>query len=249
MGILSAAVGSECRFVMKIVIVGTGSGVPHSCMVEPRNRNPFHEQREWMVERQIEGRGVNDPRVLAAMRSIPRDRFVPEPYRSLAYEDSPLPIGHDQTISQPYIVALMTQYLELTGTERVLEIGTGCGYQTAILARCAAEVYSIEIVPALSRHATRILSELNIENVHLRTGDGYQGWIEAAPFDAIMLTAAPRNPPSPLLEQLNEGGRMILPVGEFTQELVLITREEGKIFSRVVEYVRFVPMTGEAQQN
>ncbi len=203
--------------------------------------------RELMVRDQIASRGVSDERVLAAMRKVPRHELVPEPYRALAYSDRPLPIGEGQTISQPYIVAYMTEQLRLTGDERVLEVGTGSGYQAAVLAELVAEVYTIEIVPPLARRAARDLARLGYDNVTVREGDGYRGWPDQAPFDAIIITAAPPRIPEPLLEQLKPGGRMVLPVGEHYQELVLITRDEQGLHHRRLIPVRFVPMTGEVR--
>lgn len=202
-------------------------------------------KRQLMVQKQIVARGVSDESVLEAMRSIPREIFVPSEVRSQAYEDYPLPIGYDQTISQPYIVAYMTEMLHLDGSEKVLEIGTGSGYQAAVLAACASSVYSIEIVQPLCEQAEELLDSLDYQNVHVRCGDGYEGWPEQAPFDAIIVTAAPPKIPQKLVEQLAIGGRMIIPVGRFMQDLVLITKDEnGRIDQKRLLNVRFVPMTG-----
>jgi len=217
--------------------------------MEAKDRDPFATVRFRMVQQQIQRRGVIDPRVLEAMRRVPRHRFVPEEMAPYAYEDEPLPIGHGQTISQPYIVAYMTEALRLTGGERVLEIGTGSGYQAAILAELAADVYTIEIVKPLAEEAKSILEKLNYKNIHFLCGDGYGGWPSAAPFDAIMVTAAPADVPMPLFDQLREGGRLVLPVGELWQELVLITKKDGKMDRRSLIPVRFVPMTGEAERS
>jgi protein-L-isoaspartate(D-aspartate) O-methyltransferase len=205
----------------------------------------FKAMREKMVETQIKARGVKDPRVLSALTKVERHRFVPEEYLNSAYSDQPLPIGEGQTISQPYIVALMTELLELKGNEKVLEIGTGSGYQAAVLAELAREVYSIEIIESLASIAKRRLSELGYQNIHVKAGDGYLGWPEAAPFDAIIVTAAPDHIPKPLIEQLKEGGRMVLPVGTYTQELKKIVKRSGKIETTNIIPVVFVPMTGE----
>jgi len=205
-------------------------------------------ERERMVARQIEARGVLDPRVLAAMRAVPRHRFVPPEYQDMAYSDQPLAIGHGQTISQPFIVAFMTQALDLDGSEKVLEIGTGSGYQAAVLAEIAREVYTIEIVAPLAEQAARTLAENGYGSVHTRAGDGYRGWPEEAPFDAIIVTAAPDHVPQPLMDQLAMNGRMILPVGEGSQDLVLIRRTEGGDRREEVLPVRFVPMTGIAEE-
>ncbi len=205
----------------------------------------FKAMREKMVETQIKARGVKDPRVLSALAKVERHRFVPQEYLDSAYSDQPLPIGEGQTISQPYIVALMTELLELKGNEKVLEIGTGSGYQAAILAELAKEVYTIEIIEPLASKANKTLSDLGYQNVHVKAGDGYLGWPEAAPFDAIIVTAAPDHIPKPLIDQLKEGGRMVVPVGTHTQELVKIVKRSGKIETTNVIPVLFVPMTGE----
>ncbi len=210
--------------------------------------NLWREQRLAMVDRQIRARGVQDSSVLAAMESVPRHLFVPEGDRHLAYEDHPLPIGYEQTISQPYIVAYMTAKLGIRPGDKVLEIGTGSGYQAAILSRLARVVYTIEIVEPICREAAATLGRLGFSNVEVRCGDGFVGWPEEAPFDAIMLTASPENIPNPLVEQLAPGGRMILPLGGHYQELVLIQRSlEGQLSRRELIPVRFVPMTGEAE--
>ena len=204
--------------------------------------------RERMVRSQIVARGIKDQRVLDAMRRVPRHRFVPATYRSHAYADGPLPIGHAQTISQPYIVAFMTAALGLRGDERVLEIGTGSGYQAAVLAEIVREVFTIEILAPLGERAKRVLGELGYDNVHVRIGDGYRGWPEKAPFDAVIITAAPERIPQPLVDQLRVGGRMILPVGDRRQKLVLLTKTEKGLERREVLDVRFVPMTGEVRR-
>jgi len=200
-------------------------------------------RRERMVREQIEARGVRDKGVLAAMRRVERHRFVPERLRSEAYDDHPLPIGQDQTISQPYIVAAMTEAAALRSGERVLEVGTGSGYQAAVLATIAAEVYTIEILPELGRAAERRLVKLGYRNIHVRIGDGYQGWPEKAPFDAIVVTAAPEQVPRALIQQLKVGGRLVLPVGpQDAQELIRITRTaDGSKREKLMD-VRFVPM-------
>ncbi len=204
--------------------------------------------RNNMVRDQIEARGVSDPRVLAAMRKVPRHLFVSGSLEKHAHDDGPLGIGHDQTISQPYIVALMTELLQLKGHERVLEIGTGSGYQSAVLAEIVDTVYSVEIVPDLASSAANLLSKLGYSNVKVRCADGYRGIPEAAPFDAIIVTAAPDHIPEPLIEQLKLGGRMVIPVGDFYQELIVIEKtEQGVIKHRSIP-VRFVPMTGEAEK-
>ena len=204
--------------------------------------------RNRMVDEQIVGRGIHDPVVIAALREVPREAFVPAYLRSEAYEDSPLPIGAGQTISQPYIVALMTDLLGLDGDEKVLEIGTGSGYQAAVLGAIAREVYTIEIVEPLAEQARARLRELGFDNVHVRAGDGYRGWPEEAPFDGIVLTAAPPAIPQPLIDQLAVGGILVAPVGDVEQELVTMVKTATGLERREVIPVRFVPMTGKAQQ-
>jgi protein-L-isoaspartate(D-aspartate) O-methyltransferase len=208
-------------------------------------KEDFKIMRGKMVETQIKARGVKDPRVLAALVKVERHRFVPERYLDSAYSDQPLPIGEGQTISQPYIVALMTELLELKGNEKVLEIGTGSGYQAALLAELAKEVYTIEIIESLASTAKKRLSELGYQNIQVKAGDGYLGWPEAAPFDVIIVTAAPDHIPKPLIEQLKEGGRMVVPVGTHTQELKKIVKRSGKLETIDVIPVLFVPMTGD----
>ncbi len=207
------------------------------------------EQRENMVSRQIETRGVRDPRVLAAMRRVPRHEFVPAAQRSMAYQDGPLPIGYGQTISQPYIVAVMTELARLKPGDRVLEIGTGSGYQAAVLAEIGAEVYSIELVPELAAEAAETLKRLGYTGVEARQGDGYAGWPAAAPFRAIVVTAAPPTVPPLLLEQLDVGGRLVIPVGDYFQELQVHTRGEDGIEVETIFPVRFVPMRGRIEDS
>jgi protein-L-isoaspartate(D-aspartate) O-methyltransferase len=205
-------------------------------------------QRERMVSQQIEARGVKDPLVLESMREVPRHLFVPDNYRDAAYHDSPLPIGGGQTISQPYIVALMTELLEVGAGSKVLEIGTGSGYQAAVLAAMGVEVDSIEIRPLLCEQAASTLSDLGYSAVRVRCADGYGGWPDEAPFDGIIVTAAPERIPDPLLDQLAEGANMVIPVGDFYQELKVITRTPKGFEERSVIPVRFVPMTGEIER-
>jgi protein-L-isoaspartate(D-aspartate) O-methyltransferase len=207
------------------------------------------DARQRMVREQIAARDVKDPRVLQALETVPRHEFVPAELRGSAYEDRPLPIGHGQTISQPYIVALMSEQLMLKPNAQVLEIGTGSGYQAAVLGQLAAEVYTIEIVSPLASRAWETLRRLGYHNVHVSPGDGYQGWPDAAPFDAIIVTCAPDHVPEPLVEQLKEGGRMVIPVGDFgAQELYVLEKRDGKIKKKAVLPVRFVPMTGKAEK-
>ena len=218
-----------------------------SLLAAPDRTDPWQAQRNRMVEKQLELREVSHPATLAAMRKVPRHLFVPGAFRREAYADHPLPIGHDQTISQPYIVACMTEQIAPTRETRVLEIGTGSGYQAAVLAEICAEVFTIEIIPELARQAAVVLRQLGYKNVHTRTGDGWKGWPEAAPFDAIIVTAAAESIPPPLLEQLKEGGRMIIPLGPDggAQDLVLVTKRGGKIHTRPIIPVRFVPFVRE----
>lgn len=202
----------------------------------------FKLQRENMVKTQIEARGIKDERVLEAMRKIERHKFVPQGLERLAYEDDPLPIGEGQTISQPYIVALMTELLKLKGDEKILEIGTGSGYQAAILAELVKEVYTIEILSGLASKAEKLLQEMGYKNIKVKIGDGYLGWPEFAPFDAIIVTCAPEEIPQPLIEQLAEGGRLVIPVGEGYQELKLLMKNQDKIQEHNIIPVIFVPM-------
>ena len=208
--------------------------------------------RQRMVAEQLAspGRDITNARVLAVMGTVPRHEFVPERLRPDAYNDQPLPIGYGQTISQPYVVAFMTERLELMPTDRVLEIGTGSGYQAAVLAGLVAEVYTIEIISNLAQQAAADLKRLGCTNVHTRFGDGYQGWPEAAPFDSIIVTCAPEQVPQPLIDQLKDGGRIIIPVGPtWKQELVLLRKRGGKLEQQAVMPVSFVPMTGQAGGN
>ncbi len=213
-----------------------------------QNTDSYENQRKIMVEDQIKRRGVKDVGVLKAVQKVEREKFVPEKYRDLAYSDNPLPIGHQQTISQPYIVAYMTEHLQVSKSHNVLEIGTGSGYQAAILAELAHHVFTIEIIPKLAESAEKVLMELGYENITVRTGDGYKGWPEEAPFDRIMVTAAPNEIPEKLVEQLAPNGRMILPVGGsiFAQYLWLVQKDkEGIVTKEKILAVRFVPMVKE----
>jgi protein-L-isoaspartate(D-aspartate) O-methyltransferase len=217
---------------------------------QPASEETHRSRRLEMVGTQIEGRGVKDEAVLTALRKVPRHRFVPATWRGLAYTDGPLPIGEGQTISQPYIVGFMTELIEPTKKMRVLEIGTGSGYQAAVLAECVGEVDTIEVVPTLGKKAESLLGELGYRNIRVRIGDGYEGWAERAPYDAIILTAAPpTDVPRPLLEQLKPGGRLVAPVGRGDQNLVRITKTPTGYKRQVLAAVRFVPMTGKAQND
>lgn len=201
-----------------------------------------------MVEMQIERRGIESPAVLDAMRSVPRHEFVAEAYRNSAYTDQPLPIGEGQTISQPYIVALMTDLLQCGPEDTVLEIGTGSGYQSAVLAELVAHVFTIEIVEILAERADSTLKALGYENVSVKVGDGYYGWPEHALYHGVIVTAAPDHIPEPLIEQLANGGHLVIPVGDSWQELIVVTKTEKGLTQRTVTPVRFVPMTGEAEE-
>ena len=203
----------------------------------------YDTQRERMVRQQIEARGVKDPRVLKALRATPRHLFIPPQYRDSAYADHPVPIGQGQTISQPYIVGVMTELLEVRREHKVLEIGTGSGYQSAVLSPLASQVYSIEIVAPLAEQARGLLKQLGLHNITVRQGDGYKGWPEQAPFDRIILTAAPPEIPDILIAQLKPGGRLVAPVGRGDQDLVVLEKDQkGKLRQTSVLAVRFVPM-------
>jgi protein-L-isoaspartate(D-aspartate) O-methyltransferase len=230
-----------------VVCVAGGCNSPGAQVADPAEPD-WTMQREQMVSRQIESRGVKDPGVLKSMRAVPRHLFVPENQREGAYHDSPLPIGDSQTISQPYIVALMSELLEVQPGQKVLEIGTGSGYQAAVLAEMGIDVRSIEIRPRLCERAAETLAELGYDSVQVRCGDGYAGWPEDGPFDGIIVTAAPERIPDPLLEQLAVGAHMVIPVGDFYQELMVITRGDNGFDERSVIPVRFVPMTGEVER-
>jgi len=206
----------------------------------------YSEQRAKMVQEQIKERGIRDKKVVRAMNKVKRHEFVPGDLKSLAYQDRPLPIGHDQTISQPYIVALMTWALHPDEEDKILEIGTGSGYQAAVLAEITPHVYTIEIIKPLAQKARKTLREQGYENVKVRTGDGYQGWKKYAPFDGIIVTCSPSEVPDPLKNQLAEGGRLVIPVGGTVyQKLVLFTKKKGKLVKNEISAVRFVPMLDE----
>jgi len=232
-----------------MVAAGCGQTTTNTAPEATTGQEPYTMERLRMVREQLEspGRGITNARVLEVMSRVPRHEFVPVESRSHAYEDRPLPIGYGQTISQPYIVAFMTEYLDPRPTDRVLEIGTGSGYQAAVLSELVAEVYTIEIVESLADRASEDLSRLAYTNVHVKAGDGYRGWPDEAPFDSIIVTCAPDSVPQPLVDQLAPGGRMIIPVGQiWEQHLVLLEKEGGRLEQRSVLPVRFVPMTGEA---
>ncbi|MDP1621321.1 MAG: protein-L-isoaspartate(D-aspartate) O-methyltransferase [Bacteroidales bacterium] len=223
-----------------LMVVSTG------CVSQNNSAMDFTEERHKMVDEQIKSRGISDSRVLQAMMTVPRHRFVPESLILKAYKDTPLPIGLNQTISQPYIVAFMTEALRLKATDRVLEIGTGSGYQAAVLAEICDSVYTIDIFETLTDRAGKTLDQLGYRNIMIKHGDGYLGWTEHAPFDAIMVTCAPTRIPKPLRDQLAEGGRMIIPVGySDMQQLILLVKKKGRIEEEAVLPVMFVPMIDE----
>jgi protein-L-isoaspartate(D-aspartate) O-methyltransferase len=227
--------------------LGVVLALPAGESAEPAEE-AFRAERNTMVRDQIENRGVTEKQVLAAMRAAPRHRFVPDRLKPFAYADRPLPIGHGQTISQPYIVAAMTEALELRPDSKVLEVGTGSGYQAAVLAEITPHVYTIEIIEALAKRSQQDLEEAGYLGVEVKHADGFHGWAEEAPFDAIIVTAAPSSIPPPLIAQLKPGGRMIIPVGPRlgTQRLILVTkRKDGKTRTRTLMPVRFVPFTRE----
>ncbi len=208
----------------------------------------YTHMRKKMVKTQLERRGIGSQRVLTAIEEVPRHLFVPPDLSERAYDDGALPIGEGQTISQPYIVAIMTELLNLKQRDRVLEVGTGSGYQAAVLALLVDSVFTVEILEPLVNRAARTLRDLGYSNVNVRLGDGYRGWPEKAPFDAIMVTAAPDHVPQLLVNQLRDGGRMVIPVGRHEQELVLLVKEGAEVRQDRIIPVRFVPMTGEAQE-
>ncbi len=227
--------------------MGNNGKAPAEKMAKPAGdaASDFAAERRAMVEEQIQERGVGSPRLLAALLAVPRHLFVPEDYVAGAYSDQPLPIGEGQTISQPYMVAVMTEALELSGNERVLEVGTGSGYQAAVLSLLAAEVYTVESHASLALAARQRLAQMGYANVHVHSGDGTMGLPEAAPFDAIVVTAAAPKVPLPLVEQLAEGGRLVIPVGQADQqELLQVRKTAGQITSRALHYCRFVPLVG-----
>jgi protein-L-isoaspartate(D-aspartate) O-methyltransferase len=251
--------GSSVGNLARLFFLGSLTAL--GCAPEPGSQSPavakqnaatagdsFALQREAMVDDQIRARGIESPAVLTAMRKVPRHRFVPAEVTHMAYNDHAVPIGSGQTISQPYIVAYMTEAAEISPNDRVLEIGTGSGYQAAVLGEVAREVYTIEIIPELAERAHRTLAELGYTNVHAKTGNGYLGWPERAPFDAILVTAAPDQVPQALVDQLAPGGRMVIPVGKIVQNMMIIEKTQKGVVERRTIPVRFVPMTGKPKQ-
>jgi protein-L-isoaspartate(D-aspartate) O-methyltransferase len=235
------------RWISQFLIAALLAAI--GCGQQAPTASDFAAQRQRMVDRHLKFRGIKDERVLTAMAKVPREEFIPANMRADAYEDGPLPIGYDQTISQPYIVAFMTEQLRPKQSDRVLEIGSGSGYQAAILAELVADVYTIDIVEPLAKTAEATLQRLGYKNVHVKVGDGYKGWPEEAPFDAVIVTCAPEKVPQPLVDQLKEGGRMVIPVGErFAQQLYLLEKKNGQLKQSATLPVRFVPMLREGQK-
>jgi protein-L-isoaspartate(D-aspartate) O-methyltransferase len=250
---------SARQLVPILIVVSLGSAAwgwaqdsgstPQRWLTEKSGQGNYAASAGAMVERQLRSRGIVDPRTLQAMTKVPREKFVPKELRNSAYDDRPLPIGYGQTISQPFIVGFMTQQLRPKPTDRVLEIGTGSGYQAAVLGELVAEVYTIEIVRPLAQQSEVLLRELGYKNVHVKAGDGYKGWPEHAPFDAIIVTAAPDHVPQPLVDQLKEGGRMIIPVGKtYAQRLFLLEKRDGQVKQTADIPVKFVPLTRDPEE-
>jgi protein-L-isoaspartate(D-aspartate) O-methyltransferase len=238
--------------LLLVVVLFSLNSCAHSSLsdqiaVEQKAAQDFEQQRRNLID-QLRSQGINSKTVLDAMLKVPRHEFVPSSQRHMAYQNRPLPIGHDQTISQPFIVGYMTEAASVAPGEKVLEIGTGSGYQAAVLAELAREVYTIEIIPELAEGARSVLRELGYKNVQVKTGNGYEGWPEHAPFDAIVVTAAPDEVPQALVKQLALRGKMVIPVGSTFQEMVIITRDGSGVVERRTIPVRFVPMTGKPKQ-
>jgi protein-L-isoaspartate(D-aspartate) O-methyltransferase len=245
---MATGAGGRNLRVMIWLGVGLAALLLSGCRDAACRKPGYPQQRRAMVRDQIRARGITNKRVLRAMRKVPRHRFMPKSVRRYAYADRPVPIGHRQTISQPYIVAYMTDAIRPKPSDKVLEVGTGSGYQAAVLSRLVKHVYSIEIVRPLALQARQTFKALGYQNITVRIGDGYQGWPQHAPFDAIVVTAAPPSIPRPLLKQLKQGGELVIPVGKGTQELIRVTRTATGYKRERLLPVRFVPMTGKAQQ-
>jgi protein-L-isoaspartate(D-aspartate) O-methyltransferase len=236
------------RLIFSVITIPVAALLTCGTAQEPPSEPDWKTMRERMVEHQIEARGIKNPRVLDAMRTVPRHLFVPETYQHQAYQDHPLPIGLGQTISQPYIVAIMTALLEPEPGDKMLEIGTGSGYQAAVLSKLVDHVYTIEIVHALADRSKEMLKESGYDNITVIQGDGYHGIPDKAPFDGVIVTAAPGKVPQPLIDQLAVGARLVIPVGTWYQELKVFTRTSEGVESQTIFPVRFVPMTGEAEK-
>ncbi len=244
---MNSRVGRSWFMIMSAVLT---SGAFGWAWAQDPAFDPTETARLRMVERHLVERGIKDPAVLNAFRTVPRHKFLPPDSRRLAYDDESIPIGEGQTITPPYDVAFMTEALAPKPTDKVYEVGTGSGYQAAILSRCVKEVYSVEIHKPLSERATQVLKDVGYDNVKTRAGDGYAGWPEAAPFDAIIVTCAPEKIPEPLIEQLKEGGRMVIPIGSrFDQKVYLMIKKDGKLSQKELRTTLFVPMTGKAQRD
>ena len=236
-----------CLDPLPVAAQAPGAGQTQTEAAASTASDPTAAARNRMVQRHLVERGIKNPRVLDAFRTVPRHKYLPEKTRRQAYDDESIPIGEKQTITPPYDVAFMTEVLDPKPTDKVYEVGTGSGYQASILSRLVKEVYSVEIHESLSKRATKVIKEVGYNNVHTRHGDGYEGWPEAAPFDAIIVTCAPQKIPKPLIEQLKEGGRMVIPLGDrFTQSVHLVIKKDGKLIDKVLKPTLFVPMTGKA---
>jgi len=248
MSFITILIASTIIVILGVVIMGCKQPSGGNVMSQDSKEEDYTKARQDMVNSQILAREIKDNAVLDAMRKVKRHLFVPDEMKPYSYTDGPLPIGEGQTISQPYIVAIMTELLEPKKDDKVLEIGTGSGYQAAILAEIVKEVYTIEIVPKLAKTAEERLKELGYKNITVKCGDGYQGWLEHAPFDGIIVTAAPDHIPQPLVDQLKVGGKLVIPVGDLYQELIVLTKTKDGVKKKSVIPVRFVPMTGEAEK-
>ena len=242
-GIIRYCARAALLLTLLVLISCSSMSFTEGTAVHEEPAQSFKRQRQALVD-QLKSEGITDSDVLKAMMKVPRHEFVPESHRHYSYRNQPLPIGHKQTISQPFIVGYMTQAASIAPGEKVLEIGTGSGYQAAVLAELAAQVYTIEIIPELAEGAKSVLAKLGYKNVHVKTGNGYEGWPEHAPFDAIVVTAAPNEVPQKLVDQLALRGKMVIPVGSTFQEMVIITRNESGVVEQRTIPVRFVPMTG-----